>query len=54
MPVKFKRTMVKIGGSFRITVPMEIANTLNIKHKDVLEIWLDDSKIVMVKVEKEE
>jgi len=51
MPVKFKRTMVKVGGSFRITIPMEIITTLNIKDKEQLEIWLDDSRIIMVKAE---
>jgi bifunctional DNA-binding transcriptional regulator/antitoxin component of YhaV-PrlF toxin-antitoxin module len=43
--------MVKVGGSFRITIPMEIVTTLNIKDKEQLEIWLDDSRIIMVKTE---
>lgn len=29
---------------------MEIVRTLNIKEKEQLEIWLDDSRIIMKKV----
>lgn len=49
IPVKFKRSVFKSGESTRITIPAPIAQTLNIKHKDVLIIWLDDSKIIMEK-----
>jgi len=51
IPVKFKRSVFKAGDSFRVTIPMPVVEALNIKHKDVLEIWLDDSRIIMVKAE---
>ena len=50
MPVKFKRSVFKSGGSLRVTIPEPIAKALEIDHKGVLEIWLDDSRIIMVKV----
>ena len=49
MPVKFTRKVFKSGDSLRITIPMDIVRTLEIKEKDVLEIWLDDSQIIMKK-----
>jgi len=51
IPVKFKRSVFKSGESARVTIPAPIAQALNIKHKDVLEIWLDDSRIIIVKAE---
>ncbi|GAF70987.1 unnamed protein product, partial [marine sediment metagenome] len=35
-----------------ITLPMPIVKTLGIEEKDELEIWLDDSHIIMQKPEK--
>ena len=49
IPVKFRRSVFKSGDSFRITIPMEIIRTLDIKEKEELEIWLNDSQIVMKK-----
>ncbi|MBS7660225.1 AbrB/MazE/SpoVT family DNA-binding domain-containing protein [Candidatus Bathyarchaeota archaeon] len=49
MPIKFIRTVFKSGDSFRITIPMEIVKALNIKEKDKLVIWLDDSRIIIEK-----
>ena len=50
MPVKFKRTTFKSGNSYRITIPMEIVKALDIKDKEELVIWLNDSQIIMEKV----
>lgn len=52
MPVRFRRTVFKTGDSYRITIPMEIIRTLNIKDKEALQIWLNDSKIIMEKIDK--
>ena len=52
MPVKFRRTVFRTGDSFRITIPMEIIRALDIKSKDVLEIWLNNSQIIMEKPKK--
>ena len=49
MPVKFKRTTFKSGNSYRITIPMEIVKALDIKEKEELVIWLNDSQIIMEK-----
>ena len=49
MPVKFRRNVFKSGDSYRITIPMGIVKTLDIKEKDELEIWLNDSQIIMQK-----
>ena len=52
MPVKFRRTVFRTGDSFRITIPMEIIRALDIKSKDVLEIWLNNTQIIMEKPKK--
>ena len=49
MPIKFERSVFKSGDSFRITIPIEIIKTLNIKEKDCLTVWLNDSQIIMEK-----
>jgi len=49
MKIKFKRKIVKIGGSYRITIPIEIIQTLELKNGDCMDIWLENSKIVMEK-----
>jgi len=48
--VEFKRSVFKSGESVRVTIPAPIAETLNIKHKDILKIWLNDSQIIMEKM----
>jgi bifunctional DNA-binding transcriptional regulator/antitoxin component of YhaV-PrlF toxin-antitoxin module len=53
MPIKFTRTVFRSGDSFRITIPMPIIDGLEIKEKDVLEIWLTDHEIVMKKATNE-
>lgn len=51
MPVKFKRKVFESGNSLRINIPMPIANTLGIKNKDTLVIYMDNHRII---IEKEE
>jgi len=53
MPVRFKRSVFKSGDSYRVTIPMDIIRTLDIKEKEELEIWLTDSQIVMEKILRE-
>ena len=54
MPVKFRRTAFRTGDSYRITIPMEIIRALDIKSKDILEIWLNNSQIIMEKPNKKQ
>jgi bifunctional DNA-binding transcriptional regulator/antitoxin component of YhaV-PrlF toxin-antitoxin module len=49
MPIKFTRSIFKSGDSYRITIPMEIVKALEIKEKESLEIWLNDSQIIIEK-----
>ena len=51
MPVKFTRNIFKSGDSYRITIPMDIIRALELKEKQQLEIWLNDSQIIMQKKE---
>ena len=45
MPVKFEISVVQVGKSLKVTIPVEITRYLNIKKGDVLEMWVDDSHI---------
>ena len=50
--VKFRRTVFKSGDSYCITIPMEIVRALDIKEKEPLEIWLNDSQIIIEKIKQ--
>lgn len=50
MPVKFKIKVVKIGNSLRVTIPKEITEAINLKAGNVVEVFLDDSRIIICKV----
>lgn len=50
MPVKFKRAVYLQGSSYRVTIPMPIAQTLKLQTRDKMEIWLDNGNIMMKKI----
>jgi bifunctional DNA-binding transcriptional regulator/antitoxin component of YhaV-PrlF toxin-antitoxin module len=50
MPITFERAVFKSGDSYRITIPMEIIRALDIKEKEKLRIWLDNSHIIIEKI----
>jgi hypothetical protein len=50
MPIAFERAVFKSGDSYRVTIPMEIIRALNIKEKEKLKIWLDNSHIIIEKI----
>ena len=53
MSLKLKHKIVRSGGSLRILIPKPIANQLNIKEGDTLEIWLTEGNVIcMRKVEE--
>jgi len=47
MPVKFKRKVFTSGGSLRINIPKAIADTLEITEGSFVEMWLNNSHIVI-------
>ena len=49
MPVDFERKLVKIGNSYRITIPPEIIEALKLKPGEMMRINTTDSKIIMEK-----
>jgi bifunctional DNA-binding transcriptional regulator/antitoxin component of YhaV-PrlF toxin-antitoxin module len=49
-----KRKVVKIGHSFRLTIPTEIVEVLEYKEGDVMEISVIAGQMVVKKVEKKE
>lgn len=49
MPVKFKMKVGKIGNSLRVTIPKEVAETIGLKAGDMVNISLDDSRIIICK-----
>jgi len=49
MKIEFKRKLAKFGGSYRITIPLEIIEALNLKIGDILSISLTDSGIIEIK-----
>ncbi len=49
MPIEFKVRAVKIGGSTRMTIPLEICEAMNIKPGDTLSVSLTDHEILVKK-----
>ena len=49
MPVKFKLSVMQVGNSLRITIPKEIAEHLQIKKGDTVQLWVDDTHIIVEK-----
>lgn len=52
MPVKFKISVVLVGKSLKITIPKEVAEHLDIKKGDAVELWVDNSHMILEKLEK--
>jgi AbrB family looped-hinge helix DNA binding protein len=50
MPITLKRTLVKIGGSLRLTIPPEIAEMLKVKAGDEIEFDATNGDIIMRRV----
>jgi len=52
MPVAFRRKVVKIGGSLRLTLPPELAEALKIKPGDIVEYTTTDDSVIIQKAKK--
>jgi AbrB family looped-hinge helix DNA binding protein len=50
MPITLKRTLVKIGGSLRLTIPPEIAEILKVAEGDEVEFCATNGDVVIRKV----
>ena len=49
MPIKFELSVMQVGNSLRVTIPKEVAKHLDIKKGDAVEMWVDNSHILMEK-----
>jgi putative transposon-encoded protein len=49
MPVKFEIKVVQVGNSLKITVPKEIAKHVGLKKGDTVQMWADNSHVVLEK-----
>lgn len=49
VPVKFKIKVVQVGNSLKVTIPKEIVEHVHLKKGDTIEMWADDSHIIIEK-----
>jgi len=49
MPVKFEISVVQVGKSLKVTIPVEIVRHLNLKKGDIVLMWADNSHVVIEK-----
>ncbi|MFC1505722.1 AbrB/MazE/SpoVT family DNA-binding domain-containing protein [Thermoproteota archaeon] len=49
MPITLKRTIVKIGGSLRLTIPPEIAEMLKVEQGDEVEFSTTNGDVIIRK-----
>jgi putative addiction module antidote len=54
MAVKFKIKVVKVGNSLRVTIPKEIAEAIKVKTGDLVNISLENSRIIICKASEDE
>ena len=51
MPVKFEISVVQVGKSLKVTIPVEITRHLNIKKGDIVSMWVDNGNLIIEKKE---
>ena len=49
MPVKFEVSVVLVGKSLKVTIPKEICQHINLKKGDKINMWADNSHIIIEK-----
>ena len=49
MPVKFNVSVVLVGKSLKITVPKEVCQYLGLKKGDSVDMWVDNSHLIVEK-----
>ncbi|MBN2260468.1 MAG: AbrB/MazE/SpoVT family DNA-binding domain-containing protein [Clostridiales bacterium] len=49
MPVKFEISVVQVGKSLKVTIPVEIARHMDLNKGDHVEMWVDNSHIIIEK-----
>lgn len=49
MPIMFEISVVKVGGSLRMTIPKEIADAMKIDKGDKLEVTMNNGEMVVKK-----
>jgi len=49
MPTKFKISVVLVGKSLKVTIPKELCEQFSLKKGDIIEMWADNSHIVIEK-----
>ncbi len=51
VPVKFEISVVLVGKSLKITIPMQIVKHLNLAKGDTVFIYVDDNRMIVEKKE---
>jgi bifunctional DNA-binding transcriptional regulator/antitoxin component of YhaV-PrlF toxin-antitoxin module len=49
MPIRFEISVVQVGKSLKITIPIEVAKHLRIKKGDVVDLWVDNNHMIVEK-----
>jgi AbrB family looped-hinge helix DNA binding protein len=52
MPVKFEISVVLVGKSLKVTIPKEVAKHLELKKGDMIQMWVDNTHIIIEKKEE--
>ncbi len=51
MPVEFEVSLVRVGNSIRVTIPIEVVRALNLRKGDKMGLSLTDHEIVLRKLD---
>jgi AbrB family looped-hinge helix DNA binding protein len=53
MPLKIEVSVMQVGTSLRITIPKEVVAHLDIKKGDKVQLWADNSHVILEKKKTE-
>ena len=51
MPIKFEISVVQVGKSLKVTIPIEITKHLELRKGDRILMWVDNKHIIIEKKE---
>jgi len=51
MPIEFEISVVQVGKSLKVTIPVQMAKHMNLKKGDKIIMWADNSYAIIKKKE---
>lgn len=53
MPIKFELSVMQVGNSLRVTIPKEVAKHLKLAKGDIIQLWVDNDRVILEKMKEQ-